>query len=277
MTATPTFPSGQTEARTIAQLAQAAYGSETLEPGKVYLVPDAEGGVLRIDTDDYAPHPRRKEGSLTVADFASFQQYLDKHGLQSETEIIASLTQGTFEAVINAGDETHAGWADHRVTLKLQRSPEWQRWAGKSGQLMRQEDFAEFIEDNAASILEPSSAEVLEIAQSLQVKHGVEFESGTRLADGNVQFGYRENTTATAGTVGQLTIPEKITLALRPFKGNDPYKVTALFRYRLQGNQLTLGFKLHEPDKVLEDAFKAVADEVSDYAAQVDFLYLNAG
>lgn len=142
---------------------------------------------------------------------------------------------------------------------------------------MTQADFAEFIEDNAKDIVNPSSAEVLEIAQSLQVKRGVEFESGTRLADGNVQFGYRENTTATAGNVGQLSIPEKITLALRPFKNGEQYAVNAIFRYRLQGSQLTLGYKLQDPEKVIEDAFESVAKEVSDYTAQRDFLYLNAG
>jgi uncharacterized protein YfdQ (DUF2303 family) len=212
-----------------------------------------------------------------VADFGSLQQYLDKHGLEAETEVTASVTNGTFTAVCDAGDEHRAGWGGHTITLKLSKSPEWQRWAGRSGQLSSQADFAEFIEDNAKDIVEPSSAEILEIAQSLQVKRGVEFESGTRLQDGNVQFGYRESTTATAGSVGQLVIPEKITLALRPFKGGDAYSVTALFRYRLQGSQLTLGFKLQDPEKIIEDAFESVAGDVKEYASQRDFLYLNAG
>ncbi|AYN58124.1 hypothetical protein PBI_JUDY_54 [Arthrobacter phage Judy] len=266
-----------TEAATVAELAQQAHVPAELEPGKIYLIADQDGGVQRIDTDNYAAHPRTKTGSKTVADFGSFQQYLDKHGLQGETEITASVTQGTFHAVCDAGDDTRPGWGQHTVTLKLAKSPEWQRWASRSGQLSSQADFAEFIEDNAKDIVEPSSAEILEIAQSLQVKRGVEFESGTRLSDGNVQFGYRENTTATAGNVGQLQIPERITLALRPFNGGDPYRVTALFRYRLQGSQLSLGFKLQEPEKVIENAFDEVAEQVREYAAQVDFLYLNAG
>jgi uncharacterized protein YfdQ (DUF2303 family) len=266
-----------TEASTVAELAQQAHVPSELEPGKIYLIADGEQGVRRIDTDEYATNPRRKKGAPIVADFGSFQQYLDKHGVVGGTEVTASVTQGTFHAVIDAGDEDNAGWGDHSVNLRLSKSPEWQRWGGQSGKLMAQSDFAEFIEDNAKDIVEPSSAEILEIAQSLQVKRGVEFESGTRLSDGNVQFGYRESTTATAGSVGQLTIPEKITLALRPFKNGEQYKVTALFRYRLHGNQLTLGFKLQDPEKVIEDAFNSVAEEVSDYTVQRDFLYLNAG
>ena len=267
----------RTEAATVAELAQQAHDPAELEAGKLYLVADHDGSVKQIDTFDYAPTPLRKKGYLTVANFESFQQYLDKHGLGSETEVIANVTDGTFRAVLNAGDENHAGWADHTAILKLSKSLEWARWAALSGKLITQTEFAEFIEDNAKDIADPSSAEILEIAQSLQVKRGVEFESGTRLADGNVQFGYRENTTATAGNVGQLSIPEKITLGIRPFKGGDPYAVTALFRYRLHGSQLTMGFKLQDPEKVIEDAFNSVAQDVSEYAAQRDFLYLTAG
>lgn len=269
-----TFPP-HTEAADIAALAQQAALPAELQPGKIYLIADGEGRVQRIDTDSYAPNPRSKTGTKTVTDFGSFQQYLDKHGLHGESEITASVTQGTFTAVLDAGDESRPGWGGHVATLKLGKSPEWQRWAARSGQLSSQADFAEFIEDNAKDIVEPSSAEILEIAQSLQVKRGVEFESGTRLADGNVQFGYRENTTATAGNVGQLQIPERITLALRPFNGGDPYRVTALFRYRLNGSQLSMGFKLQDPDKVIETAFDEVAEQVREYASQVDFLYLN--
>ncbi|WP_314325474.1 DUF2303 family protein [Paenarthrobacter ilicis] len=267
----------RTEAAAVAEYAQQANEPTELEPGRIYLVADGDGRVKQIDTLDYHAQPLRKKGSITVSGFGSFQQYLDKHGLTKETEVIANLNEGTFRAFINAGDSENPGWADHTVTLKLSKSLEWERWASRSGKLMLQSDFAEFIEDNAKDIVEPSSADILEIAQSLQVKRGVEFDSGTRLADGNVQFGYRENTTATAGSVGQLTIPEKITLALRPFKDGEPYKVQALFRYRLQGSQLTLGFKLQDPEKVIEDAFNIVAEEVSDYTAQRDFLYLNAG
>ncbi|WGM21839.1 DUF2303 family protein [Paenarthrobacter sp. OM7] len=267
----------RTEAASVAELAQQAHEPSELEAGKLYLVATSDGGVKQIDTLDYATTPLRKKGVNIVANFESFQQYLDKHGRSGETEVTANVTQSIFTAIVNAGDDEHPGWADHSVTLRLTKSPEWQRWAALSGKLISQTEFAEFIEDNAKDIFDPSSGEILEIAQSLQVKRGVEFESGTRLSDGNVQFGYRETTTATAGAVGQLTIPEKITLGLRPFKGGEQYKVEALFRYRLYGKELSLGFKLQDPEKVIEDAFESVAREVGEYAAQRDFLYLIAG
>ncbi|WMI32992.1 hypothetical protein SEA_PEGGYLEG03_51 [Arthrobacter phage PeggyLeg03] len=264
-----------TEAATVASLGRQTAAPTELKPGTVYLVAHGDGGVRQIDTDDFAPRPRRKADThVNVSDAASLEAYLDKHGIGFETEIHASATEAWFNVIINAGTVDQAGWGDHSVRLNLKASDEWKKWTGKSGVLMNQTDFAEFIEDNAQNIVEPSSAEILEIAQSLQVKRGVDFESGTRLSDGNVQFGYRETTNATAGAAGQLSIPATISIALRPFDGGEAYKVTAHFRYRLQGSQLALGFKLQEAAKIREDAFKEVAGGIRAYAEENDYLYL---
>ena len=267
-----------TEAKTVADLAQQAANAEELYEGNIYLVANAEGGVRLVDTDEYADRPRRKaEISKVVSDQDSFEAYLNKHAVPEETEITASVRSAHFTAVINAGTAEEAGWGDHYVQLQLRASDEWTKWTNASGKLMRQEEFAEFIEDNAQNIVEPSSAEILEIAQSLQIKRGVDFESGTRLADGNVQFGYRETTNATAGATGQLSVPATLSIALRPFDGGEAYKVTAHFRYRLQGSVLLLGFKLQEPAKIREDAFKEVAGGIRDYAEKGHLLYLTNG
>jgi uncharacterized protein YfdQ (DUF2303 family) len=270
-----TFPQ-HTEAEDIAVLAQQAMKGAELEAGKVYLIPSQDGTVRQIDTDSYSLRPRRKGASsaTTVADVDSFESFLIKHGIPEETEITASVQAGTFTAIINAGTQQEPGWSDHAAILRLTESKEWKRWAAGSGKLVDQLGFAEFIEDNAENIVDPSSAEILEIAQSLQINRAVDFESGQRLSDGNVRFGYRETTTASAGAVGDLSIPASFTLALRPFEGGEAYRVTALFRYRLHGKQLQLGYKLQGIERIREDAFSAVAGTVRDHAETAGFLYL---
>ncbi len=266
-----------TEAKTIARIAQQAANAEEIYPGKLYLVASPDGGVTQIDTDSYGFRPRMKTGNHTVADFSSFAAYLNKHGIPDETEISAHETEGVFSAVIDAGDSGEAGWRRHLVKLDLTASDEWKTWSALSGKLLTQEQFAEFIEDNARNVVTPTSAELLEVAQSLQVKRGVDFESGTRLADGNVQFGYRETTTATAGTAGTLTIPATLDLALAPFRGGAPYRVPATFRYRLQEKRLALGFKLQNADQIRREAFAEIAKQVEEYAFNSKFLYLYKG
>lgn len=266
-----------TEAKTIARIAQQAADAEEIYPGKLYLVADGNGGVTQIDTDAYETRPRTKGVNQNVADFESFAAYLNKHGIPGETEISAHETEGVFSAVIDAGTGEEAGWRRHIIKLTLTPSDEWKTWTALSGKLITQEQFAEFIEDNARNVVVPSSAELLEVAQSLQVKRGVDFESGTRLSDGNVQFGYRETTTATAGTAGSLTIPATLDLALAPFRGGAPYRVPATFRYRLQEKRLALGFKLQNADQIRREAFAEIAAQVETYTEQSTFLYLYKG
>lgn len=270
-----TFPQ-KTEAADIAQLAMQAQITEKLEPGTIYNSLNGEGGFDILDTDQYAARPRRKTSAPKVTDAQSFKDYLEKHGIEGETEVTAQETEGRMICIIDAGTDIEPGWRDHSITLQLQASDEWRRWLDRNNKLMRQTDFAEFLEDNAKDILEPSYADIFEIATSLQVKRGVDFESATRLDNGEIQLGYRETTTASAGKVGQMSVPQTLIIALRPFKGGEPYRVTASFRYRLNGPDLTMGYKLQNLEKIRDEAFATVAEEVRTFAEASQFLFLNA-
>lgn len=272
------FPAEPTNTETadIAALARQGAATETLEPGKVYTVLDGDGGLRVLDTDLYAARPRRKNSAPKVADPQSFKDYLEKHGIEGETEVTAKEADGWIIAIIDAGTDLDPGWRDHSVTLQLQASDEWRRWLDRNNKLMRQADFAEFLEDNAKDIVEPSYAEIFEVATSLQVKRGVDFESATRLDNGEIQLGYRETTNTTAGNLGQLSVPQTLVLALRPFKGGEAYRVTASFRYRLNGPELSMGYKLQNIEKIRDEAFATAATEVRTFADANGFLFLNA-
>lgn len=270
-----TFPQ-KTEAADIAQLARLGMAAETLKPGTIYTLADGDGGVSIHNTDEYAGRPRRKTSSPTVTDAQSFKDYVEKHGIEGETEVTAQETEGRIISIIDAGTDLEPGWRKHSITLQLRASDEWRRWLDRNNKLMRQVDFAEFLEDNAKDILEPSYADIFEIATSLQVKRGVDFESATRLDNGEIQLGYRETTTASAGKVGQMSVPQTLVIALRPFKGGEPYRVTASFRYRLNGTELTMGYKLQNLEKIRDEAFATVAEDVRTFADATGFLFLNA-
>ncbi|WP_404285409.1 DUF2303 family protein [Glutamicibacter arilaitensis] len=264
-----------TEAEVIGDFAQIAAEPTPLEKGTIYSVKNGDT-VKVIDTDSYLDRPRRKTGLGTVRDSDSFIAYLDKHGLSGETEIYAYQRDNKITASIDAGTDEEAGWAGHKLTLLLEKSPEFTKWISYSGKLLTQTEFSEFVEENAADIMHPAAAEMLEIVSSLQVARSADFESAVRLSDGNVQFGYRETTNAKAGTTGQLTIPTEFSLGIRPYLGGKPYQVQAKFRYRLRGSELLLGYKLERVDDILVNAFDGVAESIREHALGNDFLYLNS-
>jgi uncharacterized protein YfdQ (DUF2303 family) len=236
-----------------------------LPVGVVYAVRDSSGGTTTIDLtgDKYRDTPARKAGTTKVWDAPSFTGYFTKHS-DPASDVFADPERLTITGVLDADTKDGARWAQHRVVLELRKTKAWQAWSTLDGQLMDQERFAEFLEDHLAELVSPPAAEMLEIAQSLQAASKVDFKSSVRLATGQRQLAYEETTTAKAGQKGQLTIPETFEIGLVPFEGSAPYRLTARFRYRINGGALQLAFRLDRPEDTLRAAFGDVVESVQE-------------
>lgn len=259
-----------TENYDLIEVAQTAVDPYLVDTG-LYIDRDNDTIDLRDELEAQQAHPNRKTGQHTVTDVDSLVDYLAKHGLP-QTELWGSPDAGTIRAVINAhneagaggGNDGHgiAGWGDHTITLNLKASKDWIEWVKNDGQMMQQTQFAEFIEDHLPNFVTPSGADMLELAQTFQATTKVDFDSSQRLKSGETQVTYKEATEATAGKKGTIQIPDTFTLGLQVYERGDAYRVDARFRYRINGGQLALGYRLTRPRDVLLAAFEGVADDV---------------
>lgn len=206
--------------------------------------------------------PKHIEAHVKLVDAKSFIDYFQKFATDS-TVIFANEDGRTITAVFDYHDCDGPAWGKHNATLSLTHSKEWKAWIAVNGKRVPQRDFAEFIEDNLKDIVEPVGATLLEVAKTLQASKTLSFRSGTELSNGQVQFQYNEVIKGEAGATGELTIPTKIKLGLRVFKGMDAYAVEARFRYRIDPEgALSFSYHLDNLDKVLEDAFEQVLNQV---------------
>jgi uncharacterized protein YfdQ (DUF2303 family) len=260
------------EAQTIVDTALLSATPAELAPGKIYAF-NTPNGVREIDLTgpEYTGTPDRKHGTTTVRDFTSFTTYWEKHA-DDNSEVYADAERLTVTAVLDAHTADTARWSGHRLALHLRETDAWKQWLALDGKLMTQEPFAEFLEDHLPELLEPSAADMLEIAQSIQGTTKADFQSGTRLATGQRQLAYVETTTAKAGSKGQLTIPETFVVGLIPFEGSEGYKLTARLRYRIGQDGLRLGYKLERPGDTRRQAF---ADVVKAIGEQIDQPIMN--
>ena len=268
MTYSAELSSTNGEAQTIVDTALLAAKPEALEPGKYYAF-HTRNGVQQVDLTgpEFTGTPPRKSGTTTVRDADSFRKYYEKHA-DTDTEVYANVERLSVTAVLDAHTADTARWGGHRLLLALAKTDAWGQWTSHDGKLMGQEQFAEFLEDHLAELVEPDAATMLEIAQSFQAASKVDFQSGTRLATGQRQFAYVETTTAKAGQKGQLTIPETFIIGLVPFEGSAPYKLTARLRYRIVDTQLRIGYKLERPADTLTAAFQDVVNEIDEAIEQ---------
>lgn len=211
--------------------------------------------------DARAEHPRARIGHVTVNTVESLCDYVNRHKAESTT--IWAQDNGMVIAVVDdhEGNESLTditpGWGRHRATLKLVETPAWKRWHAANRALLSQAEFAELVEESIPDIIEPDAADLLELAQNLQVTRAASFSSDMRLATGTVKFHYTEDDAASAG---DMEIPQQIVLRLAPYIGLDPVEVVARFRYRLNNGQLKLGFVIDR----LEELLIKVREELCD-------------
>lgn len=200
-----------------------------------------------IDLEDKMPTPRRATSKVTVEDTTSFVDFVNRFPTERDATVIY-VGRGAAQATAIFNDNGRdPGWRDHRATLNWAKTDEWKRWTKNDRQLMKQEDFAELIEDGLSEIVDPDAADLLEIAQTVKGLMSVNIVSARYLQDGSVKVGYDETIDVSGGRSGDMTIPSHFTLQMAPFEGGTPITITARLRYRLVGKQISFGYILDRP------------------------------
>jgi uncharacterized protein YfdQ (DUF2303 family) len=233
------------------------------------LVPDGYR-VERFNLDEFEYRPLRQKGVYRPATVESFVGYVEAHRTEGESTVWVHPTAGRIVAVLNDSEKDLPGWGDYRAELTLIPTDQWKHWLAKDGQLLDQEVFAEHLEDGIGEIVNPPAADLLEVAQSFHATTSATIRSAKRLDSGQVTVLYDEKIDASAGTSGEMTIPQEFELAIAPFVGEEPYRIKARLRYRLRSGALSIGYKLDRPNEVVQDALAKIAERL---AGQFDRVY----
>lgn len=230
------------------------------------LVPD---NVHLQDLEEHLPAPVRIRQAVKVLDAKTFIDYVNRFA-DTASAVFCNGPEGrTFTAVLDYHQPDQPSWATHKATYQCPTTVEWGNWRKADRTKLAQADFAEFIEENVKDIVQPegnpaapTAADMLEISRTLEAKKNISFRQGTRLDNGQVQLTYNEQIDGRAGETGQLNIPEQFFIGIRPFLGGDAFCIPARFRYRITEGRLVMWFELVRPDKVLEEAYNAVREQI---------------
>jgi uncharacterized protein YfdQ (DUF2303 family) len=241
-------------------------GNPKYQPGfRPYaIVPDAKGGshLEYLDEADLSGHvtasPKFDDAGSLIAYFKEFNE--------GDGKLFADIDACKISAVIDyhqvEDGVVEPAWCLHRAEFQAKHSEEWKVWLAKNAKPMGQAEFAQFIEDNLIDISRPDGAHMLEVALSIEASKAGSFKSARRLDNGDVSFGYIEQTTAT--TKGSVEVPKDFDVQLRPFIGCEKHKVTARLRYRIQDGTLALWFELVRHEDVKRAAFDAIVAKIAD-------------
>lgn len=139
-----------------------------LDRDELYELQNDDGAVQIINPERYADAPRRTRGTVTHTTDESWLEYWNRQTGSSLDEIWADLDHRTVTAVFDAPTQDTPAWAEHRSVLNLKLSPQWQAWYGINDKPLAQTVFGEFLEDHPRDIIEPNSAEMLELVMDFE-------------------------------------------------------------------------------------------------------------
>ncbi|MGY6704914.1 DUF2303 family protein [Roseinatronobacter sp.] len=252
---------------TVLKAARIASPVVTLAHGQtVAFVPDDFSLEDISDPHRLPPHIRQ---AVTVDDADSLIAYINRFS-DDRSVIIADLDALSITAVLDwhsqnqvpedIGMTLEAQPCSHKAALKLRNSEEFARWAAMEGVLHSQMEFAEFLDENSADIIDPNPAVMIEIARDLEATQGVAFKSGVRLQTGERSFTYETETHVKS----DLVVPQRFTLSFPLFFGESPTEIEASFRFRPQSDGLKLGFVWRRVEYVRQAKFREMAFRVAE-------------
>lgn len=266
--------------------------------GVDFLVHNNEMSVkdLTALTEKYAPAPRRRTGTTTLARLQSYIDFTNRH--RNDDSIV--LVEGTvdknsikaealtiFNADPKGGDELKAGHSDFRCDYKFPISKELAAFIAKNGQRMSQSDFALFLEDHITDMASPygvnlngeitndfSSIEkalggkgadpitMLELSRGLEVRVTETVKNATKLQSGEMCLKYSTEHSNADGT--PLTIPAWFLISLPLFEGGQPVDVPVRLRYRVTEGTAIWFYELYQMNKAFDAAFDQAVEYIKE-------------
>lgn len=181
------------------------------------------------------------------------------------SRVFADLVRARFVGAVDYHDPAAVGGShvQHSATFELQESEEWKRWNSIDGKLMKQADFARWLEENLADIAAPEGADVLEVVRDMSAKKNVNFASAVRLANGDTSFEYVEETRAQSKQ-GHLDVPTMFVLKIPVFYGEPAVEQRAWLRWNIDSGQLAIGIQLYRPAYVRQAVFEQIALDITE-------------
>lgn len=236
----------------------------------VYDTPDGGYAVLvppGYDLETVPPLDRpltHIHQTTTLLDMDSFNDYV-VHFKTPATRIFAVpgyLNSGIaqFRAAMDFHETSDkAGYGHHNAIYQPPYSEEWKRWT-KAG-VMKQAEFAEFIEENRRDIVTPDAANLLDLVRRFKATKKQDYDSLVYQPDGSTAINWVDKTTSATGVI---PVPETLKLGIPVFFQGARYEINVFMRYKLTEGILAFTIKVDRPDYAEQTAFDVIKNEIAN-------------
>lgn len=250
--------------------AKGAPSHDTPDGGKLVVIPSGYKAERIAPLD---PELLRITQSVTLHDRDSFAAYVNRYKSEA-TRLFAEpgfLAGGAAHvtAVLDYHLPDAARHGVHVAAFRPRYSEQWQRWNAACRAPLAQAQFAEFIEEARADIVEPEAAKLLDIVRAFKASKRVEFDSVVYQNNGDVTLGYDEKTQQ-RGASGPL--PEAMKLGIPVYFRDTVYAVPLFVRFKVDGGAVKFQLKIDRADVIEDAAFGELTRAISEATAIEPYL-----
>lgn len=312
MTENPATPA-RPEAEAVADIVKGLYNPQVIALGTVdgksvdalvtpmgMMVTD-----LKATRDAYRDRPERYQGT---AELTTLQSLID-HARRFRTEDSAlfgwtDTKAPTLTTVLDYHESReddgtgHPQFGEHRGIHKFPLSDEWTAWTEANGAVMNQAEFAEWVENRMADLMDPppnlakpkkadaggdfgkltpdeelaryllllggdiaTPSRMVELSRGLSVRAEQRVHQHQKLQSGEAQIQFTEEHTDEQGQ--PLKVPNLFLIAIPVFKEGEFYRIAVRLRYRISGGRAVWFFELYRHDRVFDHAFREACEKAS--------------
>lgn len=198
-----------------------------------------------IDVERFMPAPSKVRKSIDFTDQQSFLQYFTEFSQGCSPQLF-TLTDKSGLKILCVFDFDQAGkhpnggtmpqWGMHVAQLSMKYHPDYAELRAIADKWFYQLEFSSWLEENLHIFVKPAGAEMLEMAQHLKGMRKVNFQSGTRLSNGEIAIEYVEEVKAVSHK-GELIIPEYLEINTPLFEGYEAKNIKAAFHWRISDDK----------------------------------------
>jgi uncharacterized protein YfdQ (DUF2303 family) len=223
--------------------------------GAFATVPD---GYRLESLEDFQAQPNTICTDHKFRDTKSLAAYLDK--FKTDASIAFSRpSQRKINCVLDHHSPDAPSHGRHRASFCAKFTAQFEAWRSKHGKGMSQIAAGLFLEERAVDVVSPSAADIMDMVMTFDALKKVTFRQSTRLHDGQRQFTYNEENEVR----GNVTLPERITILVPVFEGQEPERIEVRVRYRIEDGSLKFQFEIHDIEHVQDQAFERCEDSLS--------------
>lgn len=223
-------------------------------------------GYNVVGVEKFMPTPRRITANMVFAEVASFLEYVDRFQ-NNDTLLTISpykrLGSPPFEVVahLEYPNQLQTSWDTHLARLQFAISIELAAWLAVLDKPLRQEQFADFIEDRSLDFADGDASALLTLINELRVNQSSTWESGGVAGNGARVLKYSKTEKATAGT-GDVEIPPRVALSIPLFALAKKTDLEIRIRCKVEDGQPVFRLRSPDLDMVMQRTHRETRDEV---------------